>query len=199
MGKFKSGLAAAVLLVSVSGSAWATEVGQFYGAVDVGQGTLKDSCGGELPGETCDDTDVAFRGALGYQAHPNVAAEVSFAQYGKTKFNSPGVGNVEAKASGFQLAAIGSYPVADAFSVTGKLGLAITKGEIEVNVIGFGSASFDDSTTSLVWGIGGLYNINQSIAVRAQYESIDKVSFDSTDPTAEGDVNVLSAGVIFGF
>ncbi len=154
MQKFKSGLAAAVLWVSVSGSAWATEVGQFYGAIDVGQSKFKEACTGIFPGETCTDTGTVLRGAVGYQAHPNVAVEASYANYGKAEFNDNAGGTAEAKASGFQFSAVGSWPLADAFSVTGKLGLALTKGEAAVNVVGLGSYAQDDSNTTFAWGGG---------------------------------------------
>ncbi len=123
MGKIKSGLAAAMLLASVSGSAWATEVGKFYGAIDVGQVTVKNFCDGTLPGETCDDADIGFRGAVGYHVMPNLAVEASYADYGTASFNDNAGLKVDGNVTGFQFSAIGSYPVADAFSVTGKLGL----------------------------------------------------------------------------
>ena len=199
MGKFKSGLAAAMLLASVSGSAWATEVGQFYGAIDGGQTKFKEFCTDVLPGQTCSDTGTVLRGAVGYQAHPNVAVEASYANYGQAEFNDNAGLSGEAKASGFQFSAVGSWPLADAFSVTGKLGLALTKGEIAARVVGVGSFSFDDSNTTLAWGVGARFNINQAVAIRAQYEQLGNISFDKTDPTQKGKLDLLTAGVIFNF
>jgi len=199
MKKIKLGLVAAVLLAGVSGSALATEVGKLYGAIDVGQTTVKSFCDGTLAGETCDDAGMGFRGAVGYQVMPNLAVEASYANYGTAEFNDNAGFTVDGNVTGFQFSAVGSYPVADAFSLTGKLGLALTNGELDANIAGFGSAKFDDDTTTLAWGIGVRYDINTSIAVRAQYESLGKISFDSTDPTAESDVNLLTAGIVFNF
>jgi len=199
MGKFKSGLVAAMLWASVSGSAWATEVGQFYGAIDVGQSKFKEACTGVFPGETCSDTDTALRGALGYQVHPNVAVEASYANYGMAKFNDNAGLTAEAKASGFQLSAVGSWPLADAFSVTGKLGLALTKGELAIRDVVLGSYAQDDSKTTFAWGVGVRFNINPSVAIRAQYERLGEISIDKTDPTAKGDLDLMTAGVIFNF
>ncbi|MEQ1673703.1 MAG: outer membrane beta-barrel protein [Candidatus Nitrotoga sp.] len=199
MGKIKFGLVAAVLLASVSGSALAIEVGQFYGAVDVGQSKAKDACTDVFPGETCTDTGTVLRGAVGYQAHPNVAVEASYANYGKImEFNDNAGGTAEVKASGFQFSAVGSWPLADAFSVTGKLGLALTKGEIAARVVGVGSYAQDDSNTTFAWGVGAHFNINQSVAIRAQYERLGEISADKTNLGGR-DLDLLSAGVVFSF
>lgn len=210
MGKLKSGLVAAMLWASVSGSALATEVGQFYGAIDVGQGTQKSFCtlAQPLPGESCDNAGIGFRGAVGYQVMPNLAVEGSYANYGTAKYNDNAGFTMDGNVTGFQFSAIGSYPVINAFSLTGKLGLALTNGELAINDVAVGSIDFDDDTTTLVWGIGVRYDVNTSISVRAQYESLGKISYDNgifaaaaaaAGVPSKSNVNILTAGVIYNF
>ena len=200
MKKMKAGLVAAAILASFSGAALAE--GSFYGAVDVGKSTFKGACEGTWPGETCKDTDTALRGIIGYQVNPNLAVEASYANYGAAEYNDNAGLTASASATGFQLSAVGSWPIANAFSLTGKLGLALTKGEVKAAETTPGiefTYSNDDDTTALAWGIGARYDINQSVAVRAQYERLGKISFDKTDSTATSPLNLLTAGVIFRF
>ncbi|MEQ1814017.1 MAG: outer membrane beta-barrel protein [Candidatus Nitrotoga sp.] len=190
MGKFKSGLAGAVLLASVSGSAWAAEVGGFYGAVDVGMSTLHGFCDAATAvgiTASCDESDVGFRGAVGYQVTPNWAVEAGYGSYG-TATASGGGRTLEGEVTSFQISAVGSYLVADAFSVTGKLGLAMVTQEATATLGGVSTSAKDDGTDAVL-GVGILYNINQSVGIRAQWETI--TSDDATD--------LLSAGVVFNF
>ncbi len=48
-------------------------------------------------------------------------------------------------------------------------------------------------------GVGARFNINPSVAIRAQYERLGKISIDKTNPTVSRDLDLLTAGVIFGF
>lgn len=194
MKKLKWSWMAATMLASLSGVALA-EGGGFYGAIDLGQGELKDACAETVPNETCSDTDTAFRGALGYQPHPNVAVEASYASYGTSKYNDNAGFTGKAEVTGFLFSAIGSYPLSDAFSLTGKLGAALLTGEVTVAFSGV-SVMFDDNSTTLAWGIGARYNISPSVALRAQYEDLGEASFGGG---AVSDVNLLSAGLIFSF
>lgn len=52
MKKLKRSWMAVAMLASLSGVALA-EGGGFYGAIDLGQGELKDACAETLPSETC--------------------------------------------------------------------------------------------------------------------------------------------------
>lgn len=195
MKKLKRRWMVAAMLASLSGVTLA-EGGGFYGAIDLGQGQLKDACAETVSNETCSDTDMAFRGALGYQLHPNVAVEASYASYGTSKYNDNAGGFTgKAEVTGFLLSAIGSYPLSDAFSLTGKLGAALLTGEVTVAFSGV-SVMFDDNSTTLAWGIGVRYNISPSVALRAQYEALGEASFGGG---AVSDVNLLSAGLIFSF
>ena len=195
MGKIKSGLVAAMLLASASGSAWATEVGKFYGAIDLGKTKVKDWCVGTA-GLNCTDTDTLFRGAVGYQVNPNVAVEASYADYGTVEVSDNFGALAEGSASGFQFSIVGSVPVSDVFSLTGKLGLALTDAEVTNN---FGLPNTKDSNTTMAWGLGVRFQLNESVALRAQYESLGEISADSADPTADDDINLMTAGVIFNF
>ncbi len=191
MNKMKAGLVAAAVLACFSGAALAQ--GSFYGAVDVGQSTAKDACAGVGAGESCNDTDTAFRGSVGYQINPSLGVEASYGNYGESKYSGFGI-TATATASGFQFSAIGSLPVSDVFALTGKLGVALTEGEVSCPLCPYSASA---SNTTVAYGIGARYNINKTVAVRAQYEDLGKIKVDSTEPGSK--LTMLSFGMVFGF
>jgi len=187
MKKVKLGLAAAVLLAGVSGSALATEVGKFYGAIDVGQATMNGFCDAAVgtSGVPCDESDIAFRGSIGYQVMPNLAVEAGYGDYG-TAVATDGIDSIKGEVTSFQISAVGSYPIDKAFSITGKLGMAMSTAKITSTFVGVGG---ETDETDLVFGAGVLYNVNESIGIRGQFERINN-----------GDaIDLLSAGVVFNF
>jgi OOP family OmpA-OmpF porin len=173
----------------------------FYGALDLGQSTAKDACTGFPAGWTgCEETATMYRIAGGYQFTPMWGAEVSYGDLGKPSVGSgillgiPVSGNYEA--SSFQVSATGSFPLGDAFSLIGKVGIART--DVKVSLSGGGvSASESDTTTNLAYGIGAQYAFTEKVSVRAQYEDLGTVGDSNTTGTAK--VTLLSAGVVYKF
>ncbi len=196
MNKMKAGLVAAAVLVSFSGAALAE--GSFYGAVDVGQAKFKDACTDLDPGDICSDKDTAFRGGVGYQVNPNWGVEASYGNYGKIKYSGGGI-TATAPASGFQFSVVGTLPFlndsADAWALIGKLGVALTEGKISCPLCPYSASA---SNTTVAYGVGVRYKINKTVAVRAQYENLGKIKFDSTDPE-KYKLTMLSFGAVFGF
>ncbi len=191
MNKIKSSLVAAAILACFSGAALAA--GSFYGAVDVGNATVKNLCD-DTAGLSCNDTDTTFQGSLGYQVNSSLGLEASYRNnIGEYKISN-GVNTVTATGSGFQFSAVGSLPVSKDFALTGKLGIALTEGKVSCPSCPYSASA---SNTTVAYGIGARYNINKTVAVRAQYEDLGKIKVDSEESGAK--VTVLSFGVIFGF
>ncbi len=190
MKKMKAVLVAAAILASFSGAALAE--GSFYGAVDVGQSRLKDACTAPPAGWSCKNTDTAFRGSVGYQVNPNWGVEASYGKHGEFKASGSGI-TVSGTATGFQFSAVGSLPVSDVVALTGKLGVALTEGEV-VNTLNYSASA---NNTTVAYGIGARYNINKTVAVRAQYEDLGKIKYVNTGPGYK--LTILSFGAVFGF
>ena len=185
MKNVKSGLIAVALLTSISGGANAG--GQFYGAIDFGQSRLNGFCDAMAGTATCKETDSAFRGSLGYQVMPNFALEAGYGNYGTAVATGGGL-TVEGEVTSLQVSAIGSYPIDKNFSVTGKLGMALSTLKANAS-FGGNSASADDDDTDLVFGAGVRYNINEAVGIRGQFERINN----------DDAIDFLSVGVIFNF
>ena len=104
---------------------------------------------------------------VGYQATPNVAAEVGYHKFGDSTVTAGAVTQT-LKVSSLTVAAVGNYPINDQFSAIGKLGIAMNKLS--------GTGNYTDSSNSLYFAVGGQYNINQQFAVRAQYENFGDIT-----------------------
>ena len=197
MNKFQVGLM--VILASFSGATFAE--GNFYGGIDVGQSTVKDVCTGLSAGAICSDTATAVRGSFGIQVNPNLGLESSYSNYGTINANEVYLGtpiSYSASASGFLFSAVGSLPISDTFALTGKLGIALTEGKESASAPCAGCAiSTSASNTTVAYGVGMRYNINKTVAVRAQYEDLGNIKASSTGTGSK--LTILSFGAIFSF
>jgi len=141
-------LGAAAMAVSAGAIAQQPATTGFYIGAEVGNTDV----GGA-------DDDIGFKILGGYQFHRNIAAELGYGlMYDKS--------GVEVKA--LEAVAVGMFPIANQFSIIGKLGLA----NIDVNP--------GDDKTELTWGLGVQYDFSCNLGVRAlwqRYETDDAVDF----------------------
>ncbi|HAF44260.1 MAG TPA: hypothetical protein DCK83_04770 [Gallionellaceae bacterium] len=154
----------------------------FYAALDVGQTNAKDTCTGAAG---CSDSSTALRLAGGYQFTPMWGTEVSYATYGKASLGGT-FGDWET--NGMQAAGIGTFPVAESFSVLGKVGVARIQHK---------AAGATSTKTNLAYGIGAQYDFSKGIAMRVQYERLGNVGDANT--TGQAKASLLSAGVLYRF
>jgi len=145
---FVSMLGAAALAVSAGAYAQQPATTGFYIGAEVGNTDV----GGA-------DDDIGFKILGGYQFHRNIAAELGYGlMYDKS--------GVEVKA--LEAVAVGMFPIANQFSIIGKLGLA----NIDVNP--------GDDKTELTWGLGVQYDFSRNLGVRAlwqRYETDEAIDF----------------------
>ena len=153
-------LGAAAMSMSAGAIAQQQPASGWYVGGDVGQLDLEDA-----------DKDTAFRILGGYQINRTFAAELGYAMlYDKD--------NVEVTA--WELVGIGSFPLANRFSVFGKLGFAMWEAEFPGG---------DDDGTDLTYGIGLQYDVSRNLGLRAQWQRYD----------VEADADVLSVGLVYRF
>jgi len=152
----------------------------------IGQSKFKVDC---PAGVSCDDSDTAFRAFGGYNFNKHFGVELGYADLGKLTVSALGISG-DIKATAWDLLAVGTLPIGDKFGVYGKLGMyrADTK---ESGAIGGSS----DSNTDITYAIGGQYNFNKNLGIRAEWQQYKKVGSDSDN----GDVEVMSIGVVWYF
>ena len=145
---FVSMLGAAAMAVSAGAYAQQPASTGFYIGAEVGNTDV----GGA-------DDDIGFKILGGYQFHRNIAAELGYGlMYDKS--------GVEVKA--LEAVAVGMFPIANQFSIIGKLGLA----NVDVNP--------GDDKTELTWGVGVQYDFSRNLGLRAlwqRYETDEAIDF----------------------
>jgi opacity protein-like surface antigen len=120
------------------------------------------------------DTDTAVRILGGYRFHQHLAVEVAYTDFGTVQ----GV-----KGNAFEVDAVGSWPLADRFSIYGKLGFA--RGE-------FKNGTSEDSI-ELTYGLGVQYDFMPNIGARLEWQQYPDVGDGASD------VDVISIGVVYRF
>lgn len=154
-----------------------------------------------------DDTDFSYKIFGGYKINKNFAVEGGYANFGK--FTSNGSGRLlgqpisaseEVKSYAIFVDAVGILPASEEFSVFGKAGFAYTNTKATGSASAPGiSASASESANQWVpkLGLGAQYYVTKAIALRAEFEYYFNVGDENT--TGQSDVQVLSAGITFGF
>ena len=118
---------------------------------------------------------TAMSGVLGYEYNPNFAAEAGYLNSGTLAYKATGTGvatiKADTKVTGFQLAAVGTAPLSDKFSVFGKLGYSFltTKSDITIGTV---KSTASEKNNGLGFGLGASYKLADNIRVKASYEMI---------------------------
>ena len=144
-------LGAAALAVSAGAYAQQPATTGFYIGAEVGNTDLDGA-----------DDDIGFKLLGGYQFHRNIAAELGYGML----YDKGG-----AEVTAIELVAVGMFPIANQFSIIGKLGFA----NVDVEVAGA-----SDDKTELTWGLGVQYDFSRNLGVRAlfqRYETDNSADF----------------------
>jgi OmpA-OmpF porin, OOP family len=200
MSKARTGLAILGLAsaMAFTGPALAQETGFYLGGA-LGQSSFDVDCTGAT---SCDDKDSSWKIFGGYQFNKHFALEFGYADLGETTASvsvPPFTVNLALEATVWDLVAVGSLPIADRFSILGKIGLYRADTEINGTVPGLGSDSESASNTDLTFGIGARYDFTRNLGVRLEWQRYQDVGGEFFGVTAESDVDVMSAAVIWKF
>lgn len=185
MNKARKGLAILGLAsaMAFAAPAFAQDMG-FYAGLSFGQSSLDLDCSG-VP--QCDDSDSAWRILGGYRFNRNFAAELGYINFGEFTFGDGGANSVSVEATGFELVAVGMWPLSNEFSVYGKVGLF--RWDTDATGTGVFAGSASDSGTDVTFGAGVQYDFTKQFGVRGEWQRY----------SADDDVDVFSVGVVFRF
>lgn len=174
MNRFASFFFAAATLAAVSAHADGLYVGGSIGPSHYTDGgidgvgmTDKSATGGKVYG--------------GYSFTPNIGLELGYADLGKFGSAAGGV-----RADGVFLDAVGTLPLANNFSLLGRVG--VFNGELKADTLG------SDRGTSYKVGLGVQYDINPNVGVRAEWE---RYNFDALNTKPNDDL--FTVGVTYRF
>jgi OmpA-OmpF porin, OOP family len=158
-----------------------------------------------------DGNDTGYKLQAGYRFNRFIAIEGGYVDLGKYNYKAATSGlvtatrDVEVKADGWTLGAVGSLPVTDSLAFIGKVGLVDYKMQHHCNGTGFPCINPDrsKSDTSLYYGIGADWNFTGNWFARAEYEVFqdvgDRSNANGTTGTSKADISMGSIGVGYRF
>jgi OmpA-OmpF porin, OOP family len=161
--KFIKTFAATLLLSAGLMSAQAMAAG-YYGGASLGQSKFNsDGCNAVAgTGISCDDKDTSFKIFGGYNFAPNLSGEIGYLDLGKIKLSN-GFSSAEISGNAVYIDAVGNYPLANNFSLLGRIGFA----NATIKTTGL-----SDSKTKLHFGFGGSYDISPTLSLRGEWEQV---------------------------
>ena len=156
-----------------------------------------------------DDRHTSYKLFGGYQLNKNFALEAGYFDLGQFGYSATaydpitnlpvGTKTGKIKLKGFNFDVLGSMPVANKFSVLGRLGLNYAKAQDEFTRTGAvpppTTPSPSKSTLNYKAGLGLQYDLSKSLGLRAEAER-----FRIDDAVGnKGDVNMFSLGFVYRF
>ena len=198
----KVSIVALLSFAVISSAAFAATEG-FYADADFGQARYSNATSGFSGASFSNPNAISIGG--GYNFNPYVGVEADYSSVGDSSLATVRGGasaTEKLKTSSLQVAAVGTYPINNQFSLFGKLGLANTKIDYTAtpgpNTIIVGTTATSGSKTNLMFGLGGQYNINKQFGIRLQYQDFGKVQLAGAGSPNIG-VKVYSVGGVYNF
>lgn len=183
-------IAAALLLsTAVAAPAFAADNG-FYAGVTLG----RSNTGSTVPGVVMTKSKDTVWGVLGgYQFTRNWGAEAFYTDAGRFAGTSAGVPN-SGKTDAYGIDAVGTMPLAEDFSLYGKLGYARAKTSASSTPAGLTGAKRGATT----YGLGGMYNATRAVGIRLGWDRYG-AAVNNAGVNSDFNSNVYSLGGIFKF
>jgi len=156
-------------------SATPQESGPYVGAA-LGR-TSFSAKGLNLPKTGSDESAQASKVYGGYRFSDKLGVEAGYVRLGSlSETLTVGANPVtqHASARSLYVAATSRLPLSTDFALTGKAGISFGKAS-GTNMLP-ASADMSGSKRSLMWGVGAEYNINQSVALTADFDHFGQVS-----------------------
>jgi OOP family OmpA-OmpF porin len=183
-----SALALSGLLAAMQASAQAF-VGGSLGQSDIDS----DITAALITSGSVDGKDTAFKVFGGYMFNRHFGVEGAYVNLGEVSYSGSFFGDPvtggKVEVTGFNVAAMGSYPISEQFSVFGKIGLFIWEAEAS-DITGGEPFSDKADGTDISFGLGVGYNFTRNLGVRAEWER-----FEASD----ADADLLSIGIVWRF
>lgn len=172
---------------------------------------------------TLDDSVSVWGAQLGYRWNKFFAAEVGYAKLGEASYRLPvtitetvtditsgasasgnfiGERAMQFTSSGPTISALGMMPLGQYIDVHVRAGIYLADTrvtnrirDVEFNTGNIYHRRIDASQTEIFGGIGGAWNINESVVLRVEYQKYLDVGDDKK--TGESDIDVFNLSVLF--
>ncbi|NVD71129.1 outer membrane beta-barrel protein [Duganella sp. BJB1802] len=172
---------AAPLAVQAEGYYVGGNIGRAEQKADVGSASFKESA-------------TAYKLVGGFNYNKNFGAEIGYADLREVTVSGNGA-SISSKPSAFYVAATGTLPLNEQFSLFGKLGIAAAHEKLTATYGRFTDSGTDNRTTPYI-SVGAAFVLNKQVSFVAEYENFGKVAKDGS---ANIKADMFSAGVRYSF
>jgi len=160
---------------------------------------------------TADEKGVAYKVQAGYQINPYLAVEGGYMDMGKHTYDAVATVPLGAtrqgsiKTTGWNLDAVGSFPVSEVFSIFARAGAVYydLSSSCSGAVIACVNPNRNTKDTAFHYGAGVEWNVWDRWFVRAEYEVVSKVgealNATGTTGTTKADVTMFTGGIGYRF
>jgi OOP family OmpA-OmpF porin len=148
---------------------------------------------GLIDSGSVDGKDSGFKIFGGYMFNRHFGVEAAYVDLGEVSYSgtfggAPVTGG-KVEVSGFNISALGSFPVTEQFSVFGKIGLFLWDAEANDTTGGVPFSASEDGT-DVSFGVGVGWQFTRNLGLRAEWEMFK---------TNEADATLISVGVLWRF
>ena len=119
-------------------------------------------------------SDTGYKAYAGYDFTQNFGAEAGYVDFGKLTQNDGGA-KLEVKNHAFYVAATGTLPLNEQFSLFAKAGVSQNRTKVSYSELNF-SESESHNKTSALFGIGAAYHFDKKLSLVAEYENFGTVA-----------------------
>jgi OOP family OmpA-OmpF porin len=177
-------IATALLLSSaVAAPAFAADNG-FYAGLNLGRSSVSTPSGVVLTKKN----DTVYGVIGGYQFNQNWGVEAQYTGAGKIPTTT-----FSGKADTFSVAAIGTMPVSDTFSLYGKLGYASTKSKVS------GAGVTGATRGAATYSLGVQYNATPDVGIRFGWDRYGATINDAAGAKHNFNSNVVGVAAVVKF
>jgi OOP family OmpA-OmpF porin len=140
------------------------------------------------------ESATSFKLYGGYDYTKNFGVELGYTDFRKVEKSALGYG-ISSKPESIYVAATGTLPLNEQFSLFGKLGVAFNHTKVNAWEPGFSDSTTNNKTNAMI-GIGASFALDKKISFVAEYENFGKIAEDGGDSIK---ADMLSVGVRFKF
>jgi OOP family OmpA-OmpF porin len=179
-----------VALIAALAAPLAAQAEGAYIGANVGRAEQK----ADLEGLTFKDNTTAYKLYGGYTYNQNFGFEVGFVDLREAEKSGNGA-RIASEPKSVYLAATGTLPLNQQFTLFGKVGVASNHVKITASAPGI-SESGSENRTSPYLSVGASFALNKNVSFVAEYENFGKIAKDGGSNIK---ADFVSAGVRYAF
>lgn len=171
---------------------------KYYAGAGIGASKQGDTCEENFINDaSCKDSGIAYKLYGGVRLNPMFGIEGGYRSFNDTEISGKdGSGNptsLDKSISGFDVEAVGFFPVTQDIELFGKAGLMKWSQDTEKKET-IQTVKKEESGVGLILGGGAHYQMNDNIAFRGEWERVFSTGGENSSKT---NIDMVTAGITF--